>query len=228
MPLERLRPKVEDVFCAAFFQKSGRFLTLDFQPNAGDSRHDVCRYHSRNAQQGQPGPQPMPPSTGSSMRAISPAASPPGKACAVRWKAGVRLCICASSRIRRTRRQRRRRNIATSWRRPRPSHEVALKRRLLGHPDRDAVAAITGAHALRLWETDITTFTPAIEEDLQAEAKLYSRYTALMASAKIRNRRPDGESLRPGAVPAEPEPRRAAPRRGRALGVFREKRRRLR
>ena len=64
-------------------------------------------------------------------------------------------------------------------------HEVALKRRLLAHPDRAAVAAITGAHALRLWETDITTFAPEIEEDLQAEAKLYSRYTALMAAAKI-------------------------------------------
>jgi M3 family oligoendopeptidase len=65
------------------------------------------------------------------------------------------------------------------------NHEVALKRRLLAHPDRAAVAAITGAHALRLWETDITTFAPEIEEDLQAEAKLYSRYTALMAAAQI-------------------------------------------
>jgi M3 family oligoendopeptidase len=64
-------------------------------------------------------------------------------------------------------------------------HEVALKRRLLAHADRAALAAITGAHALRLWETDITTFAPEIEEDLQAEAKLCSRYTALMASAKI-------------------------------------------
>ena len=64
-------------------------------------------------------------------------------------------------------------------------HEVALKRRLLAHPERAAVVAITGAHALRLWETDITTFAPEIEEDLQAEAKLYSRYTALMASAQI-------------------------------------------
>src|SRR5271156_6765315 len=39
------------------------------------------------------------------------------------------------------------------------NHEIALKRRLLGQPDRAAVAAITGLHALRLWETDITTFT---------------------------------------------------------------------
>ncbi len=65
------------------------------------------------------------------------------------------------------------------------NHEIALKRRLLAHPDRDAVAAITGTHALRLWETDITTFTPEIEADLQAESKLQSRYTELLSSAKI-------------------------------------------
>jgi M3 family oligoendopeptidase len=65
------------------------------------------------------------------------------------------------------------------------SHEIAFKRRLLGHEDRAAVAAITGPHALRLWETDVTTFVPEIEADLQAESKLQSRYTALMASAKI-------------------------------------------
>jgi M3 family oligoendopeptidase len=65
------------------------------------------------------------------------------------------------------------------------NHETAFKRRLLELPDRAAVQSITGAHALRLWETDITTFTPEIEPDLQAEAKLTSRYTALLASAKI-------------------------------------------
>jgi oligoendopeptidase F len=64
--------------------------------------------------------------------------------------------------------------------------ESAFKRRLLEHPDRAAVTAVTGAHALRLWETDVTTFAPEIEADLQAEAKLQSRYTALQASAKIK------------------------------------------
>ncbi|MDE8346220.1 MAG: M3 family oligoendopeptidase [Acidocella sp.] len=63
--------------------------------------------------------------------------------------------------------------------------ETAFKRRLLTHPDSIAIQAITGAHALRLWETDVTTFTPEIEPDLQAEAKLTSRYTALLASAKF-------------------------------------------
>ncbi len=65
------------------------------------------------------------------------------------------------------------------------AHEVAFRTRLLGHADRAAVEAITGAHALRLWETDVTTFAPAIEPDLHAESKLTSRYTALLASAVI-------------------------------------------
>jgi M3 family oligoendopeptidase len=64
-------------------------------------------------------------------------------------------------------------------------HLVAMKRRLLGHADRAAVEAITGAHALRLWEMDVTTFDPIIEADLVEEAKLDSRYTALLSSAKI-------------------------------------------
>ena len=37
-------------------------------------------------------------------------------------------------------------------------HEVAVKRRLLAEPDRRALERLAGAHALRLWETDITTF----------------------------------------------------------------------
>ena len=64
-------------------------------------------------------------------------------------------------------------------------HEVALKRRLLALPDRAAVHAVAGPHALRLWEMDITTFDPAIAEDLEEEAKLTARYTELMASAKL-------------------------------------------
>src|SRR5580698_556184 len=40
--------------------------------------------------------------------------------------------------------------------------EVALKRRLLADPDQAGLTALTGSHALRLWETDITTFDPAI------------------------------------------------------------------
>ncbi|HTQ71650.1 MAG TPA: M3 family metallopeptidase, partial [Acidocella sp.] len=65
------------------------------------------------------------------------------------------------------------------------NHETAFKQRLLAHPDRQAVEKAAGAYALRLWESDVTTFKPEIEPDLQEEAKLQSRYTALLSSAKI-------------------------------------------
>lgn len=63
--------------------------------------------------------------------------------------------------------------------------EVAMKRRLLADPDRAAVERLAGPHALRLWETDITTFEPAIKQDLEEESKLVARYTELLASAHI-------------------------------------------
>lgn len=64
-------------------------------------------------------------------------------------------------------------------------HEVAIKRRLLADPDPATIEALVGPHVLRLWETDITTFDPVIAADLEEEAKLSARYTALLASAKI-------------------------------------------
>ena len=64
--------------------------------------------------------------------------------------------------------------------------ETGLKRRLLADADRQAVAALVGEHALRLWQTDVTTFDPAIKPDLEQEAHLSARYTELLASAKLR------------------------------------------
>lgn len=61
--------------------------------------------------------------------------------------------------------------------------EVALKRRLLA--DRGPISALVGDHAVRLWETDVTTFNPAIKSDLEEEARVSSRYTELLASAKL-------------------------------------------
>ena len=61
-------------------------------------------------------------------------------------------------------------------------HEVTMKRRLLAMP---GVEALAGPHAMRLWETDVTTFDPAIAADLEEESRLSARYTALLASASI-------------------------------------------
>ncbi len=64
-------------------------------------------------------------------------------------------------------------------------HAVALKRRLLALPDRAALEAAAGAHAVRLWEMDITTFDPAIAADMEEEARLTARYTELLAGARL-------------------------------------------
>jgi M3 family oligoendopeptidase len=62
--------------------------------------------------------------------------------------------------------------------------EIAFKRRLLAL-DKSVTEPLTGAHALRLWETDVTTFVPEIEADLADESKLVAKYTELMAAAQI-------------------------------------------
>ena len=63
--------------------------------------------------------------------------------------------------------------------------EVNLKRRLIADPRRAELESAIGAHAFRLWECDITTFHPALEQDLVRESKLVDEYTAIMAAAKI-------------------------------------------
>ncbi|HVJ55528.1 MAG TPA: M3 family oligoendopeptidase [Aliidongia sp.] len=63
--------------------------------------------------------------------------------------------------------------------------EIAVKRRLLADPDRAGIEKLVGAQALRLWETDVTTFDPAITGDLELEAKVAARYTETIAGAKI-------------------------------------------
>ena len=61
-------------------------------------------------------------------------------------------------------------------------HDVAMKRRLLAA---SGVEALAGAHALRLWQTDITTFDPAIAPALEEESRLGARYTELLAGAAL-------------------------------------------
>jgi M3 family oligoendopeptidase len=70
--------------------------------------------------------------------------------------------------------------------------DTRVKRRLLDDPDRRAVEAAAGAYAVRLWESDVTTFDPAIAKDLEEEAKLDARYTEILAGAKIEF---DGKTL---------------------------------
>ncbi|UFP94390.1 M3 family oligoendopeptidase [Gloeobacter morelensis] len=63
--------------------------------------------------------------------------------------------------------------------------EVQLKRQLLGDPRRTDFEAHIGPQAFALWQADVTTFDPAIEADLVAEARLAAEYTELLATAKL-------------------------------------------
>jgi len=65
------------------------------------------------------------------------------------------------------------------------THETALKRRLLTDPDRAGLESAAGAHAVALWETDITAFDPAIAAETEEESRLSARYTALLAGARV-------------------------------------------
>jgi M3 family oligoendopeptidase len=66
--------------------------------------------------------------------------------------------------------------------------EVAMKRRLLNSQDRTELESILGQQAFSLWSADVTTFEPAIEEDLVQESKLVNQYVQLLASAELKFR----------------------------------------
>lgn len=63
--------------------------------------------------------------------------------------------------------------------------EIEMKRKLINSNNRGEIEAILGKHVFSLWEADITTFEPIIEEDLVREAKLVNQYVELLASAEI-------------------------------------------
>ena len=62
---------------------------------------------------------------------------------------------------------------------------IEMKRKLLSSDDRVELEAILGQHVFSLWSADVTTFEPAIEDDLVQESKLVDRYVDLIASAEI-------------------------------------------
>ncbi|MCA9175275.1 MAG: M3 family oligoendopeptidase [Planctomycetales bacterium] len=61
---------------------------------------------------------------------------------------------------------------------------VAWKRKLL-ETCRDELTAEFGDQVAAIWESDISTFAPAIESDLVEESKVSNEYTALLASAEL-------------------------------------------
>ncbi len=63
--------------------------------------------------------------------------------------------------------------------------EISMKRSLLKAPFRADIESQFNQQVIALWEADIMTFDPKIQDDLVAESKLQAEYTELTASAKL-------------------------------------------
>ena len=63
--------------------------------------------------------------------------------------------------------------------------DVQIKRFLLASRWREDLARQFGPQALALWECDVASFDPAIEDDLVRQAELAARYTELLASPQF-------------------------------------------
>lgn len=62
---------------------------------------------------------------------------------------------------------------------------VNMKRRLLNSSRRSELEAAIGRQAFALWQANVTTYDPVIEQDLVREAKLEGDYIELTAAVKI-------------------------------------------
>jgi M3 family oligoendopeptidase len=62
---------------------------------------------------------------------------------------------------------------------------VGMIRRLIASPERGELEEKLGHTAFLLWECEVTTFEPAIKDDLVNESRLDSEYTELVASARL-------------------------------------------
>ena len=61
------------------------------------------------------------------------------------------------------------------------SRDLAIKRRLLAHPERPALEQVFGSHVFALWQSDALAFEPALEDDVVRESALFNEYTQLLA-----------------------------------------------
>ena len=63
--------------------------------------------------------------------------------------------------------------------------DTEIMRKLLDSPHRAEMEAEIGAQAFALWDCEIGTFAPEIEDDLVEESRLEAEYVELLASAEI-------------------------------------------
>jgi M3 family oligoendopeptidase len=63
--------------------------------------------------------------------------------------------------------------------------ETEMKKTFIASGERNTLESALGSHAFRLWETDLKTFDPIIENDLVTESKLTADYTKLIAGIEV-------------------------------------------
>jgi M3 family oligoendopeptidase len=63
--------------------------------------------------------------------------------------------------------------------------DTTMKQRFLTSPARPDLESELGAQAFALWDADVTTFEPAIADDLVRESTLAREYTELLATATV-------------------------------------------
>lgn len=98
------------------------------------------------------------------------------------WDNFVHLRFQQDTRVEERRRDREK---SDEWRPKVTNWEVEIKKKLLESPRREFISQTFGEHILALWDADLASFQPAIENDLVQEAKLQAEYTELTAGAKI-------------------------------------------
>ncbi|MFP6648292.1 MAG: M3 family metallopeptidase, partial [Pirellulaceae bacterium] len=70
--------------------------------------------------------------------------------------------------------------------------DISIKRLLVDHPLREQIESRIGRQAFALWEAEIPTYEPIIEEDMVKQSALSARYIELLAAASLELR---GETL---------------------------------
>lgn len=98
------------------------------------------------------------------------------------WKALVQLRFRQNTTDARAREER---ALADSLEPQLLAHDTRMKRRLLEHRLASEMQQRFGAQAFRLWEADLKSYAPAIDEDLVAESGLVAEYTELFGSITV-------------------------------------------
>ena len=81
---------------------------------------------------------------------------------------------------------------------------VDLKRKILESSHRASLATTMGQQCFSLWESDVLTYHPSIEQDLVRESELEALYNQLTAGAEISFRGKNLQSVYHCTIPRRP------------------------